>query len=394
MQYLDTKFGNFPGSDMWNAKNPLSEDCLYLNVWVPEAAVKDGKPRPVMVSPYFILLLCTSLYFFQVWIYGGGFYGGSNELWVYDGKALAAYGDVIVASMNYRVGSFGFLSTGDERIQGNFGLKDQQVALQWIKRNAEGFGGNPEEITLFGESAGAASIGYHMLANSSADLFQQAIMQSGSPDSHWSYMTLDDARARSSILFDNIGCPNDAAILQCLQEKPAQEIFENEWVVENFLQFPWVPTEDGTFLVASPKRLLEQGRVQNKDVLLGANKDEGTFWILYSLPGLSKDGPSPLTQTQFKNGVDIVDWDLSSVQRDDVVTFYQPPDVDDGEANTAALDDIAGDRAFTCPTLDFAATMSSKAKTFVYYLTHRASNEVWPDWMGVIHGAEIQVPNY
>lgn len=114
--------------EMWNAQNALSEDCLYLNIWVPS----DGNTtqnrtakKPVMVRIHDRLinqlidasneLILISL---KVWIYGGGFYSGSMELWVYDGKALAAHGDVIVASFNYRVGSFGYLSTGDGRIKG------------------------------------------------------------------------------------------------------------------------------------------------------------------------------------------------------------------------------------------------------------------------------------
>ncbi|ELT99434.1 hypothetical protein CAPTEDRAFT_157584 [Capitella teleta] len=373
MQYLDDTFDDFLGSDMWNAKNPLSEDCLYLNVWVPDSPPKDRKPRPIMV-----------------WVYGGGFYSGSNELWVYDGKALADHGDVIVAAMNYRVGSFGFLSTGDGRIRGNFGLKDQQTALRWIKNNAAGFGGDPDQITLFGESAGSASVGYHLLSESSADLFQRAIMQSASPDSFWSFMTAEKAESRSAKLFANIGCANDENILDCLQSKPAQEIFDNEWVVENFLNIPWVPSVDGDFLVAPPESLLEQGRFQHKDLLVGANKDEGTYFILYDVPGLSKDGPSPLNDELYKNGVDVVAWDLPAAGRAEVATFYKPPGASNGDANTAALGEIAGDRSFTCPVLDFAAQSAPGARTFVYHFTYRASNEVWPEWMGVIHAAEIQ----
>jgi len=116
----------------------------------------------------------------QVWIYGGGFFAGSNALWVYDGKALAAHDDLIVASFNYRVGTLGsqFHSTGDGRVKGNFGIKDQVVSLSWIKDNIPAFGGDLHQITIFGESSGASSAVFHMMSNYSQDLFQRAIFES------------------------------------------------------------------------------------------------------------------------------------------------------------------------------------------------------------------------
>lgn len=277
-------------------------------------------------------------------------------------------------------------------VSGNFGLKDQQVALQWIKRNIKHFGGDSNQITLFGESAGAASIGYHLMNPESADLFHRAILQSGSPDSHWSFMSSEVAKNRFETFISSVGCMNDVNVLTCLQSKPMQTLFDNEWVTGNYLEFPWLPTVDSDFITDNPNKLLKEGKFQtDKEVLLGTNKDEGTFWILYSVPGLSRNDPSPLTHAMYLEGIDIVDWDLSSDDRASIAKMYEPLDTLDGEANTAALDDVSGDRSFTCPTLDLASTLSEVTKTYVYYLTHRASNEVWPKWMGVIHGADIQV---
>ena len=276
--------------------------------------------------------------------------------------------------------------------KGNFGMKDQQVALQWIQDNIASFGGDPNHVTLFGESAGASSIGLHLMSPKSDSLFHRAILQSGSPDSHWSFMSHDTARSRSTLLFDAVGCSNDENVLQCLRDKPAEDIFNNEWVVGEFLVFPWVPTIDGDFLSESPYNLLQQGSFQkNKNILIGSNKDEGTFWILYSVPGLSKDSPSLLNHTMYLDGVDIIDWDLSENTRNEIKQQYSPLDTNDYSANRDALDDVTGDRSFTCPCVDFADHLAVEVPTYYYYLTHRASTEVWPEWMGVIHGADIQV---
>ncbi len=156
--------------------------------------------------------------------------------------------------------------------------------------------------------------------------------------------------------------------------------------------FPWAPTVDGDLIPDSPHNLLRDGRFHRKDSLVGVNKDEGTFWILYSVEGLSKDHESLLSREQYEAGVDVIDWDVTPSTLRRVKALYAPSDAGDGAAHRDALDDVCGDRSFTCPTRALVKALTGRGvKTFFYYLTYRASNEAWPPWMGVIHGAEIQV---
>ncbi|XP_013383940.2 acetylcholinesterase isoform X2 [Lingula anatina] len=372
IQFLDETYGDFKGSNMWNAQNTLSEDCLYMNIWVPHPRPKDATV--------------------MVWIYGGGFYGGSSALSVYDGQVLAGHTNVIVVSFNYRTGSLGFLSTGDGRIKGNFGLKDQVLALEWINQNIKAFGGNPEDVTLFGESAGAASIGFHLLYPKSSNYFKRGILQSGSPTAFWALMSAEQAKKRSQDFFNSLKCPNDAKILDCLRAKPTNDILNNEWVDARFLVFPWAPVVDGEVVPLHPDRMLELGLFQRKDILAGVNKDEGTFWILYGVDTYTRQDPSAQTAEQLKAAINVTQWNLPADNKTSLFSYYT---ADNPKNSTIkyrdALDDIVGDRSFICPTKTFSGTYTSIGlKTYFYQLTHRASNEVWPDWMGVIHGADCQ----
>lgn len=144
--------------------NNASEDCLYLNVWAPVREV--GSPASRAVIALF---------------HGGGFSHGSTASMLYDGSAIAALGDLIVVTISYRLGIFGFLDAGHREAPGNVGLLDQRLALQWIRRNAEAFGGDPLKVTLLGLSAGAVSSGLHMASPLSRGLFQGAIMEGGGP---------------------------------------------------------------------------------------------------------------------------------------------------------------------------------------------------------------------
>uniref|UniRef100_A0AC34FFG5 Carboxylic ester hydrolase n=1 Tax=Panagrolaimus sp. ES5 TaxID=591445 RepID=A0AC34FFG5_9BILA len=199
---------------------PMSEDCLYLNLNVPDR-VEPGRKLPVMI-----------------WIYGGGFWSGCISLDIYDTKVLASEEDVIVVAMNYRVSMFGFLYLGIEGAPGNAGLWDQQLAIKWVHSNIEAFGGDSESITIFGESAGAASVSMHMLSQKSTPYFNRAIIQSGSAAAPWATETRQVAIRRAIVVYEYMKCGNMShnpaewdmeKVLSCLLEASADKIREAEW---------------------------------------------------------------------------------------------------------------------------------------------------------------------
>ena len=150
---------------------------------------------------------------------------------------------------------------------------------------------------------------------------------------------------RSKIFLENVNCTQQDTdeVLACLRKIDAMTILNNEWVDSNFMVFPWAPVVDGEFLTDTPASLLRQGKFAKKETILGANKEEGTFWISYVVPGLTKDGPSLLTHEQFRNGVEIIDWDLTEEQKEEVIKFYIKHEIKDTrnrEANRDALDKV------------------------------------------------------
>ncbi|KAH8356305.1 hypothetical protein KR200_006554, partial [Drosophila serrata] len=176
--------------DMAHQRDPFtmevagSENCLFLNVYAPKVK-KPGVPLPVMV-----------------WIHGGGyFFGNGNSDFHFPGKLLEQ--DVIVVTLNYRLGALGFLSLPEEGIHGNMGLKDQRLALQWVQENIASFNGDPKNVTLFGESAGGASVHLHTYARHANRLFHKAIMQSGTGNMEWVFQY--DAAIKTRKLAELLG---------------------------------------------------------------------------------------------------------------------------------------------------------------------------------------------
>ncbi|XP_039582150.1 bile salt-activated lipase-like, partial [Passer montanus] len=190
-----------------------SEDCLYLNIWVPQGRRQVSTKLPVMV-----------------YIYGGAFLlGGSQganflDNYLYDGEEIAVRGNVIVVTINYRVGPLGFLSTGDANLPGNYGLKDQHMAIAWVKRNIKAFGGDPDNITIFGESAGAASVSLQTLSPKNKGLFKRAISQSGVGLCSWAIQR--DPLLWAKKLGEKVGCSTDntTVLANCLRHADPKEL--------------------------------------------------------------------------------------------------------------------------------------------------------------------------
>ncbi|XP_074839066.1 acetylcholinesterase [Carettochelys insculpta] len=375
-QYVDTLYPGFPGMEMWNPNREMSEDCLYLNVWAPS-------PRPRNASVL-------------VWIYGGGFYSGSASLDVYDGRYLAHAEQLVLVSMNYRVGAFGFLALpGSAEAPGNVGLLDQRLALRWVRDNVHLFGGNPRAVTLFGESAGAASVGLHLLAPASRPLFRRAVLQSGAPNAPWASVPPAEARRRATLLAKLVGCPvagGDAELAACLRGKAPHELIAQEWQVlphPSVFRFAFVPVADGDFAAEAPPGA---GPGAETQVLLGVVRDEGSYFLLYGAPGFSKDNESLISREEFLGGVRVGVPQASELAAEAVVLHYTDwLDQENPVKNREALDDIVGDHNVVCPVGHFAGRLAERgARVYAYLFDHRASNLLWPPWMGVPHGYEIE----
>ncbi|KAK7476538.1 hypothetical protein BaRGS_00032218 [Batillaria attramentaria] len=257
----------------------------------------------------------------MVWIHGG--YFTSGDAGFYTPGQLVTEGDVIVVVIQYRLGILGFLSTGDGVSPGNYGLFDQNMAIRWVKDNIRAFGGDPDSITIFGESAGSASVGYHVLSPKSRELFSRAILQSGSPLSSWSLNR--EPRKGLYMLAQGTGClnPGEAEppqwvqwyswyvdpmflqywvnklhvrIVECLRGVsvdtmlPYTNVPYEDFVSEAFAEVPFVPVIDRDFVPRDPAQLaldpdyLSANGVTGLDVMFGVNNNEGK--VLTGLAGI------------------------------------------------------------------------------------------------------------
>ncbi len=383
-QIPDEEFGEFRGSTMWNPNTRVSEDCLYLNVWVPKTHPKLRKSAVM------------------VWIYGGGFYSGTTTLNLYDGKILAAENNIIVVSIGYRVGVLGFLALGDAAAPGNAGLFDQLMGLEWVQHNIAHFGGDPQNVTIFGESAGSVSVSLHLLSPLSRSKFQRAIMQSGVANMPWATVTMEEGKRRSmELATDILDCPdtdNMEQIVECLRAVPPQILSDKQFVSSGILQFPFVPVIDGAFLVESPRATLERRNFKKCPILLGSNLNEASFFIIYELADFLKLNRSTMTREQFVVSMSRLfqyypqyPRTINSFGLDAIIYRYTNwIDPENQLWNLLGLDNSVGDFGFTCNVNEFAHTYASAGEmVYSYYFTYRYSSNPWPSWMGVLHGDEI-----
>jgi len=246
-----------------------NEDCLYLSVYTPKNATK-GDKLPVMF-----------------WIFGGYFVSGQNAFWAY-GPDNYVERDVIMVQPNHRLGPFGFTDLGIPEAPGNQGLRDLVAALEWVNANIEEFGGDPESVTIFGESSGSWACSYLHLTPYANGLFSRVIMESGTMlNPFWGWKTESDAVRLASYMSERFNCTDLSPYgqLECLQALP-KEVLEpaSQWGTAETLGIMAIlrPTGivDGDFIPDTPTKLLERGEYNHVDVIIGVTKDEGLLQMV------------------------------------------------------------------------------------------------------------------
>jgi para-nitrobenzyl esterase len=338
------------------------EDCLTLNLWTPGT---DAAKRPVFV-----------------WIHGGAFRQGGSCSLLYDGSALARRGDVVVVTINYRLGTLGFLShpsLTDEAtgICGNWGLLDQVAALEWVRDNIERFGGDPGNVTLFGESAGAMSVSVLLSCVAERGLFRRAIVQSGSPVA----LSLDTAAELAEQLARHL----DRADPATLRDVPVGALLaaqqQLELAARTAVPMPFQPSIDGVLLRTSPGVALRDGAATGIPAIIGSNRDE---WKLFA----------PFDP----KGRELTDEDLhrrlarrvSASDAGPVIDLYRKTRRACGEPDSAQelWYAIESDRFFRLPAIRLAEDLRRhETSVFAYLFTWQSP--AMQGWLGACHGLEI-----
>lgn len=345
---------------------PMSEDCLYLNVWAP---AKQDKPLPVMV-----------------WIHGGGFTIGAGTLAFYDGAALAKR-DVVLVSINYRLGPFGFFghpaltAESPHHVSGNYGLLDQIAALQWVQRNISAFGGDPNCVTIFGESAGSVAVTCLMVSPLARGLFHRAIAESGTGASL--HQQLDKPYSRRQSLHDmgkaiaaKLGQQKeDATALAALRQVSAEDLLKaaNPEIVVAKKGFKFGPVIDGYVLPDNPGDLFAHGKQHHVPLMIGSNAEDG---ILHA-------GNLPIRRVAGYR------WTLNKLfGKDGPAVFDLFPAEKDSDVKQAKLD-LVTVAAFTATSRRLAADMQHVNTPAYLYQFTRVSPAAIRAGIGAVHGAEI-----
>ena len=345
------------------------EDCLYLNVHTP-----DPRPEgaPVMV-----------------WLHGGAFLFGEG-LQTDEGTAgdlLAATHGVVVVSLNYRLGPYGFLAhpalTAERGASGNYGLMDQRLALEWVRDNIAAFGGDPDDVTIFGESAGGLSVCAHLISPESEGLFHRAISQSGLCDS--ALDGLSDAEAAGERFADALSC----ADAECLRAASVDEITTADGAGsdpfgEVGAERAWWPIVDGAVLEGDFRTEIERGAFANVPTIVGWNADEGTLFVM-----LAEQAGQVADEAAYDEVVRAIAA-RAGVAADDVFAQYPLSDYPDPGAASAA---VIGHATLACPSRRAALLLEAAGvETRVYQFTYPDAGFQLPTEreLGAFHSAEIQ----
>ncbi|XP_077199416.1 neuroligin-4, X-linked isoform X1 [Paroedura picta] len=371
-----------------------NEDCLYLNIYVPtedgantkksadditsndrgedEDIHDQNNKKPVMV-----------------YIHGGSYMEGTGNM--VDGSILASYGNVIVITINYRLGVLGFLSTGDQAAKGNYGLLDQIQALRWIEENIGSFGGDPKRVTIFGSGAGASCVSLLTLSHYSEGLFQKAIIQSGTALSSWA-VNYQPAKY-TAILAEKVGCNmlDTTDLVECFRNKNYKELIQ-QTITPATYHIAFGPVIDGDVIPDDPQILMEQGEFLNYDIMLGVNQGEGLKFV----DGIvdNDDGVSPNDfDFSVSNFVDNLYGypEGKDTLRETIKFMYTDwADKENPETRRKTLVALFTDHQWVAPavaTADLHAQYGSP--TYFYAFYHHCQSEMKPSWADSAHGDEV-----
>ncbi len=360
-----------------------NEDCLYLNVWAPE-------PAPASALPV------------MLWFHGGSNITGSTGDTIpfvdpptlfYDGRGLVEEAGVVVVTANYRLGVMGFftheaLSAEEGSAAGNQGLLDQRMAMQWVADNIAAFGGDPDNITIFGESAGAFDVCFHVASPGSRGFFHRAISQSGGCTT--ALRTRETAEAEANVFADAMGCGDAADVAACLRAVPVADLLMGAPVdgaqeglpggdlyAGGTPRWQFTPIVDGTVLPEQPRALFASGDVADVPYLLGSNSDEGTLFHVLQTPVTTEEEYLAALERRFGSEL--------AVQ----VAAEYPTSAFDSPQD--ALERVTGDAALVCSTRDTAKRASDAGlPVFVYNFARPIPiPALAPLDLRATHGAEI-----
>ncbi len=326
-------------------KQPISEDCLYLNVWTGAGSAKEK--RPVIV-----------------WIYGGGFLSGGSAVPIYDGEAMAKKGIVFV-SINYRVGVFGFFAHPEltkesgRNASGNYAIMDQLAALQWVKRNIAAFGGDPGNVTIAGQSAGSFSVNILEASPLAKDLFQKAIGESGASFST-PFTTLANAEEAGALYGKSLNAPT----LADLRKVSAEDLLKTPYAV-------WGAIVDGYVLPGSIAGIFAEKKENKVPLLTGWNGEEFMYF------------------GEVKNAADFKKDMIEQYGADAQVALENYPATNDSVAMVSQYR-MSSDQAFGTQNFIWANRESDHgAPVYMYRFTHKVPGTGEYAKYGAFHGGEL-----
>lgn len=346
-----------------------SEDCLYLNIFAPGAnATNTSQLYPVIV-----------------FIHGGSYVFGSIVRPTTPGEVLPRRG-VVLVTIQYRLGPFGFLTTGDEEARGNWGMLDQVQALKWIQGNIKAFGGDPNRVTILGVSSGGASVGLHLLSPLSEGLFHQAIAESGVEFSPFAFRTVEEAVEKTKTAAKKLDCDgaNHKDMMVCLREKETNDI------VKSYGWHHVGPVIDNHFINDTPINLRRSGHFKPVPLIAGFNSNEGS----HNLPSEYKP-PREITSAVFRESIEAFvknalshDNNITASLIADAIEFQYTPWGETLNSSTLRqkLVDLQSDYYVAAPTVDVLGIHSQKAPAYMFEFSHRSKRNTAELWRGVQHG--------